>query len=211
MLLWGITKATQSCVNSTHEIQQVPSEYKTMMFRKSLTNKEVMQVQFTQQTHLRYVTTVRSEDCISSAACQSTWPMISVDALRRESLFSLFCLSLRSTGALLLSPAQGTPPAAGTHCGPGWGSEQRLARPQDMHKSNTVRITADHSDMIKHFVLIINIAGSIAVLRLSQEVIWWLLFPLISYHRAAAQTRSEVDYLGRYCPEVEWSVMLCYT
>lgn len=40
-----------------------------------------------------------------------------------------------------------------------------------MHKSNTVRITADHSDMIKHFVLIINIAGSIAVLRLSQEVI----------------------------------------
>lgn len=64
--------------------------------------------------------------CLSS---HLSWPRISADALMRESLFSLFCFSLRSTGAPLLSPAQGTPAAAGTCCAPGWGSDQEINTP----------------------------------------------------------------------------------
>lgn len=56
------------------------------------------------------------------------WVMISVDARRRESLSSLFCRSLRSTGALLLSLAHTESAPAGAFCGHVWGSEQRWTR-----------------------------------------------------------------------------------
>lgn len=85
-----------------------------------------------QHSHLRCIiakqkndAAVRLEDCISSC-CQSAWLMIRADARRRESLFSRFCLSLRSTGVPPLSSAQGTPPASGTLCGPDRVSEQNI-------------------------------------------------------------------------------------
>lgn len=46
---------------------------------------------------------------------QSAWLMISAEARRREFLFSRFCFSLRSTGALPLSPAHAQLSAAGSH------------------------------------------------------------------------------------------------
>lgn len=52
---------------------------------------------------------------------------ISAEALMRESLFSLFCLSLRSTGAPPPpSLTQGASPAAGTDFSPVGGSERDI-------------------------------------------------------------------------------------
>lgn len=97
--------------------------------------------------------TFSSESCFTLLA----WLMMSTDALRRESLSSLFCRSIRSTGALLLSPAWTTSAPAGTFCALDWGSEQRWTSSQDSHKNqyseNRIR-TADHSDAVKHFVLL---------------------------------------------------------